>query len=1168
MLLDGLLDRPNVGSWPLYERALFERGRLLYWLALERGGSNEEAAGRRDLTTLYERHADDPILAMYAGEQVEQADECDQLQPAPGAPVWSRMQLEAICRMRSETHWWVEERQSETGEFGGKLGDDVELLREWYPLILWGDSTTLRGYRRLADGVWSSDKIEDGFARKVSDVEHASEFIADTAPAMALFTLDPAYVDRLRPSARHFENLWTGITPKGHRFFRSAWFSSSEIETEPPKNRDVNYNTRAAKALRFLAHVTGDEHVTSLLHEWSSSWADAAESTDKGKPRGIPPASIRFPDEAINGDEPTWYQPKMYWNYFRWAHDAGSQILDQLLHTYVLTGDESLLEPLYASIELVQKHGREADDAEAGSPAWAARHLQTSSEFWSVVESWRLHTGDDRYDDLIVRHGTPYLRFRLTGDEAYLERGLEKLLATLRHNVPLRTSEVLHTDRVYIPGGDHLQAMIAGGGMGWSPYIAVSWSGTDSLFTALVAETGPDRLRVEIYSHGRDSSSVGMHVHGLAPGNYRLNRQVGGEHGGSQIALQGSDQTADASQPDPPDRRQKGDASQAAFRDRGGRGNETQVVIRERGQRIDLRLPPRERTVLTLEASPSIAEPRDIAKRVADHLIEETTLRLVPELARAEQDGSYAVDFSETLGPAEGGVYYARSVIQIDSAVTHPLAIGVSHSAGALRLTIDGETIYMDRDDDPASFQHLDYGIVRLERTIRVSLPPGDHDVLLKMAPAGEVARVLVGIVDAETGIAAPGASMHAPYFEDNEHFAFLMIGPFEGGIGAAHPPDSSAVFMGVDYAGLGGQRVRWDKPRVHVVSALSERLEYSDWRYFTGTFLDALRAVSNTFEGLDYTDYVDRHLDFFLEHRDAVLREREAYGLRESAFGHYFRFSLLDDVGMQAVPFVERIERGEGTDADRALVDRIIDHILNESGRLEDGTFARLNPDSLTVWADDLFMGTVVLIRASEVLDRPALLDEAAEQTIRIHERLHDPESGLYWHGWFDRTQTHSSSKWGRANGWTMMAKTELLQALPEDHPLYDRVLDAFQSHASALLRAQSKDGRWHQVLDNPDTYLETSATAMFVRAFAEGVRRGWLPSEGYRQAAERGWDALARQVRESGAVEGIVRGTPIFYSDREYEEHVTRLNDPRGLGAVLYAAVAMERLHRDASD
>ncbi|HKJ90753.1 MAG TPA: hypothetical protein VJ960_06435, partial [Oceanipulchritudo sp.] len=41
MLLDGLLNHPEATSSPLYERALFLRGRLLYWLGLQRHGPDE-----------------------------------------------------------------------------------------------------------------------------------------------------------------------------------------------------------------------------------------------------------------------------------------------------------------------------------------------------------------------------------------------------------------------------------------------------------------------------------------------------------------------------------------------------------------------------------------------------------------------------------------------------------------------------------------------------------------------------------------------------------------------------------------------------------------------------------------------------------------------------------------------------------------------------------------------------------------------------------------------------------------------------------------------------------------------------------------------------------------------------------------------------------------------
>jgi hypothetical protein len=271
-----------------------------------------------------------------------------------------------------------------------------------------------------------------------------------------------------------------------------------------------------------------------MLHEWSTAWAAAATGTDKGKPAGIVPPSVRFPDEVINGDEPSWHKPKMYWGYFDWETHAGSLILDQMLFTFTLTRDENLLEPIHAALKLIDAEAPpttgEPLAATAGSRTWAAQRLVESAMFWRVVEQWRFLRRDARWDHLIMRYGTDYSRFRLTRDEQHLVRGLDRLLAAVRYNTPLLTSEAIHTDRVYAPGWEHLKAMLTGDGMpeNSSPYFAVSWENTDEEFTALVRDVRSDRLEVNIFSHtSRDGAST-MRLWQLPPGKYVLRRELPG----------------------------------------------------------------------------------------------------------------------------------------------------------------------------------------------------------------------------------------------------------------------------------------------------------------------------------------------------------------------------------------------------------------------------------------------------------------------------------------------------------------------------------------------------------------------------------------------------------------------------------------------------------------
>lgn len=74
--------------------------------------------------------------------------------------------------------------------------------------------------------------------------------------------------------------------------------------------------------------------------------------------------------------------------------------------------------------------------------------------------------------------------------------------------------------------------------------------------------------------------------------------------------------------------------------------------------------------------------------------------------------------------------------------------------------------------------------------------------------------------------------------------------------------------------------------------------------------------------------------------------------------------------------------------------------------------------------------------------------------------------------------------------------------------------------------------DGRWHQLVNETSTFLETSATAMITFALATGVNNGWLERSAYDAAIQKGWAAMAAQVQPDGTVNGICAGTGIMTS------------------------------------
>ena len=104
----------------------------------------------------------------------------------------------------------------------------------------------------------------------------------------------------------------------------------------------------------------------------------------------------------------------------------------------------------------------------------------------------------------------------------------------------------------------------------------------------------------------------------------------------------------------------------------------------------------------------------------------------------------------------------------------------------------------------------------------------------------------------------------------------------------------------------------------------------------------------------------------------------------------------------------------------------------------------------------------------------------------------------------------------------WMAAGAAELLRSLPENHPRRARILAGYRKMMAALLAAQDKDGFWHQLIDKPDSWPETSGSAMFTFAFVAGVKHGWLEEKTYGPAARKAWLALMgsaeRGYRDAG--------------------------------------------------
>ncbi len=288
------------------------------------------------------------------------------------------------------------------------------------------------------------------------------------------------------------------------------------------------------------------------------------------------------------------------------------------------------------------------------------------------------------------------------------------------------------------------------------------------------------------------------------------------------------------------------------------------------------------------------------------------------------------------------------------------------------------------------------------------------------------------------------------------------------------------------------------------------------------------------------FREYAESRLNFIAESAPYFRKtaaEHADWGTR-LPLRNLIQPRALDDCGAMCAAMIKATRTGSRANL-RPLIDSHINYILTKEHRLADGTLARNRPQPNTIWLDDLFMSVPALAQMGKLTGERKYYDEACRQILAFAKRMFKPDNGLYIHGWVEGMNEHPAFHWARANGWALMATVELLEVLPENHPQRPQILSLLKAHAKGLAARQSGSGFWHQLLDREDSYLETSATAIYAYSLARAVNRGWIDARAYAPMTLLAWNAVTTKINDKGQIEGTCVGTglafdPAFYYHR----------------------------------
>lgn len=427
-------------------------------------------------------------------------------QPDPRAPAWANLQREGLEKLADVIHCWIDERQTADGQYGGGWDDDVEMWRWWTPiLVAFDDPKIAAAQAKLSRGILALPRMAKGYTRDMSDVEHTSEDTSDATTPMLFTEPDNAeWRDRALRIVELAPAVWMGANERGFLQFTSTYFNVDRVDTDSKRACDSVYHARVFLPALLHWQRTGDKRVGDLVTRWMDTWVDAAARAENGKPAGVVPSVIHWPDGQVGGGVEPWWKLQNHTSdpLYAWPSAMG-QMVNTLLLTSHMTGDRKYIEPIRSMAAIRLKHLKQPPegDPEPGSEAWCAA----------------------------------------------LVADLESNAEALRINKPGFTSEVRFTDRVLTfhqrwgqiangwdwpaPKPEVLYSSAAGdpGALQYFPLNAVRWLTEPRAFAALVTDSGPNRFAAEVYHFGDAPRHMAAELFLLKPGEYRMTMTVDGK---------------------------------------------------------------------------------------------------------------------------------------------------------------------------------------------------------------------------------------------------------------------------------------------------------------------------------------------------------------------------------------------------------------------------------------------------------------------------------------------------------------------------------------------------------------------------------------------------------------------------------------------------------------
>ncbi len=279
-------------------------------------------------------------------------------------------------------------------------------------------------------------------------------------------------------------------------------------------------------------------------------------------------------------------------------------------------------------------------------------------------------------------------------------------------------------------------------------------------------------------------------------------------------------------------------------------------------------------------------------------------------------------------------------------------------------------------------------------------------------------------------------------------------------------------------------------------------------WNYIDGCMMTALLNMYRITGQKRYYEFAEHFLDYY------VFEDGSIRGYKEEDYN-------LDNICEGRVLF--DVYRMSGKEKYRRAMETLHGQLLRQP-RTWEGSFWHKAIYPNQVWLDGLYMAQVFYARYTTAFENCAGYADIRKQFRTVREKMYDPDTGLYRHGydasgkafWADETG-RSKNPWLRSLGWFSAALIDVTTEIAPGHEDFreNMVSIAGELAGNLLPYIDKESGMLWQVpnqVGREGNYPETSGSAMVAYFYLKGARLGILDKT-YAPVGEKIFESICRR-------------------------------------------------------